>query len=46
MELEEAIVLGGGGGGGGVKASAVEAKMRMETGGMARQGLRLGEGHG
>ena len=44
MELEDAVILGGGGGG--VKASLVEARMRMEAGGMARQGLRLGEGHG
>ena len=41
MELEDAVILGGGGG---VKASSVEARMRMEAGGMARQGLRLGEG--
>ena len=38
VELMDAVVLGGG-----FKTSTVENRMRMEAGGIARQGLRLGE---
>ena len=37
MELMDTVILGGG-----FKTSTVESRMKMEAGGIARQGLRLG----